>query len=144
MTFREGNKRRATREQTRSPADQATGSSTAARTAPQTLTRNRFARGELRVLINVNVLTVGWDCPRVDGIVLMRATESARLLAQIIGRGLRLFDGKTECLLADYAENFERHAKDTFKITMKLLRNDHNKVSCSRGRIAVRHTRSSG
>ena len=73
---------------------------------------NRFARGELRVLINVNVLTVGWDCPRVDGIVLMRATESARLLAQIIGRGLRLFDGKTECLLADYAENFERHAKD--------------------------------
>lgn len=72
----------------------------------------RFGRGELRVLINVNVLTVGWDCPRVDGIVLMRATESARLLAQIIGRGLRLFDGKENVLLLDYAKNFERHAED--------------------------------
>jgi DNA repair protein RadD len=72
----------------------------------------KFWRGELRVLINVNVLTVGWDCPRVDGIVLMRATESARLLAQIIGRGLRLFDGKQDVLLLDYAKNFERHAKD--------------------------------
>lgn len=72
----------------------------------------KFGRGELRVLINVNVLTVGWDCPRVDGIVLMRATESARLLAQIIGRGLRLFEGKQDVLLLDYAKNFERHAKD--------------------------------
>lgn len=72
----------------------------------------RFGRGALRVLINVNVLTVGWDCPRVDGIVLMRATESARLLAQIIGRGLRLFDGKENVLLLDYAKNFERHAAD--------------------------------
>ena len=73
---------------------------------------DRFARGDLRVLINVNVLTVGWDCPRVDGIVLMRATESARLLAQIIGRGLRLYFGKEDVLLLDYAKNFERHAED--------------------------------
>ena len=72
----------------------------------------KFGRGELRALINVNVLTVGWDCPRVDGIVLMRATESARLLAQIIGRGLRLFEGKYDVLLLDYAKNFERHAED--------------------------------
>ena len=72
----------------------------------------KFGKGELRALINVNVLTVGWDCPRVDGIVLMRATESARLLAQIIGRGLRLFEGKEDVLLLDYAKNFERHAKD--------------------------------
>lgn len=72
----------------------------------------RFDKGELRILINVNVLTVGWDCPRVDGIVLMRATESARLLAQIIGRGLRLFDGKEDVLLLDYAKNFERLANE--------------------------------
>lgn len=81
----------------------------------------KFAVGKLKVLINVNVLTVGWDCPRVDGIVLMRATESARLLAQILGRGLRLYDGKTECLIADYAQNFERHAKDgdIFNLSVK-------------------------
>lgn len=73
---------------------------------------DRFARGELRFLVNVNVLTVGWDCPSVDGIVLMRATESARLLAQIVGRALRLHEGKKDALLLDYAQNFERHNKD--------------------------------
>lgn len=70
----------------------------------------RFVNGELRFLVNVDVLTVGWDCPRVDGIVMMRATESARLLQQIIGRGLRLYDGKEDVLLLDYAQNLERHA----------------------------------
>lgn len=70
----------------------------------------RFDNGELRVLINVNVLTVGWDCPRVDAIALLRATESIRLLTQIIGRGLRLCDGKDNILLLDYAQNIERHA----------------------------------
>lgn len=81
----------------------------------------RFADGRLRILINVNILTVGWDCPRVDAIVLMRATESPRLLAQIIGRCLRLFDGKTDAAILDYAENFEKHAKsgDIFDLRIK-------------------------
>lgn len=81
----------------------------------------RFEAGKLRVLINVNILTVGWDCPRVDAIVLLRATESPRLLAQIIGRCLRLFDGKLDAAILDYAENFERHAKagDIFDLVVK-------------------------
>lgn len=72
----------------------------------------RFAAGRLRVLVNVNVLTVGWDCPSVDGIVLMRATESPRLLTQIIGRALRKHPGKEDALILDYAQNIERHAPD--------------------------------
>ena len=39
----------------------------------------------------------------------MRATESAGLLQQIIGRGLRLYEGKEDCLVLDYADNVERH-----------------------------------
>ena len=46
----------------------------------------------------------------MDTIAVLRATESAALYLQIIGRGLRLFEGKTECLILDYAENLERHA----------------------------------
>lgn len=72
----------------------------------------KFAAGKLRVLIGVSILTVGWDCPTVDGLVLMRATESARLLTQIVGRALRLHPDKKDSLILDYASNFERHSKD--------------------------------
>jgi DNA repair protein RadD len=91
---------------------------------------DRFARGELRFLVNVNVLTVGWDCPSVDGIVLMRATESARLLAQIVGRALRLHEGKKDALLLDYAQNFERHNKDgdIFDYNIKAAYHSEGKV----------------
>ena len=72
----------------------------------------RFEAGKLRVLINVDLLTVGWDCPSVDGLALLRKTESARLLTQIVGRALRLHPDKKDALLLDYATNFESHAPD--------------------------------
>lgn len=72
----------------------------------------KFAAGKLRVLVTINILTVGWDCPTVDGLVLMRATESARLLTQIVGRCLRLHPDKKDSLILDYAANFERHSKE--------------------------------
>jgi DNA repair protein RadD len=45
-------------------------------------------------------------------VAILRATESAALLQQIIGRGLRLSDEKQDCLVLDYAENIERHCPD--------------------------------
>jgi DNA repair protein RadD len=54
----------------------------------------------------------GFDSPKIDTIAVLRATESAALYLQIIGRGLRLHETKTECLILDYAENLERHAPD--------------------------------
>jgi DNA repair protein RadD len=62
--------------------------------------------------VNVSVLTVGFDCPHVDVIAILRATESVALLQQIIGRGLRIAPGKSDCLILDYAENIERHCPD--------------------------------
>ena len=68
----------------------------------------RFKRQEIKYIVNVSVLTVGVDMPHVDHIVVLRRTESARLLQQIIGRGLRLYDGKTDCLYSDYTtDNLE-------------------------------------
>jgi superfamily II DNA or RNA helicase len=60
-----------------------------------------FARGELQVLTNFGVLTEGFDVPSVSAIVLGRPTKSSLLLTQMVGRGLRLADGKTDCLIID-------------------------------------------
>lgn len=71
-----------------------------------------FKARKIKYLVNVSVLTTGFDAPHVDVIAILRATESAGLLQQIVGRGLRLEKGKTDCLILDYAENVERHCPD--------------------------------
>ncbi len=73
----------------------------------------RFKNGETRVLVNCDVLTTGFDAPRVDCIVLLRPTQSTGLYVQICGRGMRLFPGKTNCMVLDYGGNVERHGPIT-------------------------------
>lgn len=68
-----------------------------------------FKAGRIHYIVNRDVLTTGFDAPNVGTIAIMRATESAGLLLQIIGRGLRLHDGKESALILDYAENLTRH-----------------------------------
>jgi len=72
----------------------------------------RFKARAIKYLVNVQVLTTGFDASHVDVIAILRATESVGLLQQIIGRGLRLDNGKNDCLVLDYAENIERHCPD--------------------------------
>lgn len=64
-----------------------------------------FKRRDLRYLVNVSVLTTGFDAPHVDVIAILRPTQSVSLYQQIVGRGLRLAPGKTDCLILDYAGN---------------------------------------
>jgi DNA repair protein RadD len=71
-----------------------------------------FKAQRIKYIVNVSVLTTGFDATHVDVIAMMRATESVGLMQQIIGRGLRLHKGKTDCLVLDYAENIERHCQD--------------------------------
>ena len=71
-----------------------------------------FKARNIKYLVNVEVLTTGFDAPHVDVIAILRATESVALLQQIIGRGLRIADDKDDCLILDYAENIERHCPD--------------------------------
>ena len=61
-----------------------------------------FKERKLKFLVNVSVLTTGFDAPHVDLIALLRPTESVSLFQQIIGRGLRLSPGKSDCLVLDY------------------------------------------
>lgn len=64
-----------------------------------------FKAQQLKYLVNVAVLTTGFDAPHVDMIAILRPTESVSLYQQIIGRGLRLSPGKSDCLILDYAGN---------------------------------------
>jgi len=68
-----------------------------------------FKAQKIKYLVNVAVLTTGFDAPHVDVIAILRKTESIGLMQQIIGRGLRLFQGKDNVLILDYAENIESH-----------------------------------
>lgn len=64
-----------------------------------------FKAREIKYLVNVAVLTTGFDAPHVDLIAILRPTESVSLYQQIVGRGLRLSPGKADCLILDYAGN---------------------------------------
>lgn len=61
-----------------------------------------FKEKKIKYLVNVSVLTTGFDAPHVDVIAILRPTESVSLYQQIIGRGLRLSENKKDCLILDY------------------------------------------
>ena len=60
-----------------------------------------FEAGNMDVLVNCNVLTEGTDLPRCDMIVAARPFASKVLWIQAVGRGLRLYHGKTDCIVLD-------------------------------------------
>ena len=68
----------------------------------------RFKMGELRAVTNNNVMTTGTNVPRIDLIAGLRPTGSAGLHIQMLGRGMRRFEGKTNCLYLDFAKNVFR------------------------------------
>ena len=72
-----------------------------------------FKDQKIKYLINVSVLTTGFDAPHVDVIAILRKTESVSLYQQMIGRGLRLHPNKKECLVLDYAgNNYDIHSPE--------------------------------
>lgn len=68
-----------------------------------------FDNGKYNVLCNSMLLTEGWDCPSVDCVVVLRPTKVRSLYSQMVGRGTRLCNGKTELLLLDFLWHTERH-----------------------------------
>ncbi|MBL7557322.1 MAG: DEAD/DEAH box helicase [Bdellovibrionaceae bacterium] len=87
---------------------------------------NDFKKKKFKYLVNVSVLTTGFDAPHVDVIAILRPTESNALYQQIIGRGLRLSSDKKDCYVLDYTGmghdifapeiNDKRPAKDTVPV----------------------------
>lgn len=87
------------------PADEAALITGATPSSERTELINAFKARRLKFLVNVAVLTTGFDAPHVDLIAILRPTESVSLYQQIAGRGLRLSEGKRDCLILDYAGN---------------------------------------
>lgn len=63
-----------------------------------------FKSGAVQVIINVGVLTEGFDEPSIEAIILARPTRSTLLYTQIVGRGTRLNEGKPNCMIIDIAD----------------------------------------
>lgn len=67
------------------------------------------AKGDLTVLCNYGVLHRGFDCPPISCVVLEREVNHISSYIQMIGRGLRPWPGKSDCLVLDLGENVYRH-----------------------------------
>ena len=68
-----------------------------------------FKAGKIRALVNCEILTTGFNFPAIDLVVLLRATKSTALYVQIVGRGMRIAQGKANCLVLDFGGNISRH-----------------------------------
>ena len=68
-----------------------------------------FKAGQIKYLVNVNVLTTGFDAPNIDCVAMVRPTLSPGLYYQMVGRGFRLNAGKENCLVLDFGGNVLRH-----------------------------------
>ena len=70
--------------------------------------------GRCDVIWSVDTLSVGADLPWVSGIVLARNTSSRIWFVQAVGRGLRTYPGKTDCVVLEATSNSTRMELDTF------------------------------
>jgi len=81
-----------------------------------------FTTGKIKVLCNVFILTEGYDLPRIDTVILNRATRSRIAWRQMIGRGLRPYAGKEYCTVIDMGNNTALHGfvEEDDEVTLEL------------------------
>lgn len=70
---------------------------------------NDYTEDKIQALCNVNILTEGFDEPSVSCVLFARPTQSKSLYIQMVGRGLRLYPGKKDCLVLDTVKNTRAH-----------------------------------
>lgn len=83
-----------------------------------------FIRGKYKVLCNVGLYTEGLDVPSASLIHQVRPTRSDGLYTQMVGRALRIFPGKEDALVLDYAPEDDRNITMMGDILGKSLRRD--------------------
>lgn len=71
----------------------------------------QFKNRQLRVVVQVNVLTVGFDYPELDCIITARPTASISWWYQFVGRGTRIHPDKKDCLVVDFVGSLQRFGK---------------------------------
>ncbi len=72
-------------------------------------TIQRLENGEIKIISSVGVMTTGVDIPKASCIIMARPTKSYNLYIQILGRGTRPCEGKTDFIVIDHANNVLEH-----------------------------------
>ena len=83
--------------------------------------------GEAIALVNVGILTAGFDCPNIETVILYRATTSLSLFLQMVGRGSRVTDKKNSFFLLDFGNNIQTHDFWEARRTWSLEKEDKRK-----------------
>lgn len=105
----------------------------------------RFKRGETMVISNCAVLTEGFDEPSISCVIVARPTRSKGLYCQMVGRGTRIFPGKTDLLILDLVGATSRHdlmtAAKLFDVPQRRLEAGESVVEAVAGmRVAAAET----
>lgn len=86
---------------------------------------DKMDRGEIQVIVNVNVLTEGWDYQPIDCVILLRPIAYKSSLIQMVGRGLRIVDSaiypdviKTDCIVLDFGISIRTHQNFTQEVDL--------------------------
>src|SRR6266705_214732 len=83
-----------------------------------------FKKNELRAIVNYGKLTTGFDHPEIDLIGMLRPTLSVPLWVQMLGRGTRPADGKSNCMVLDFARNTPRLGPINDPVIPKMRKGD--------------------
>lgn len=73
-----------------------------------------FKGGGIKTVFNVGILQIGFDFPKLDTIIIARPTMSLALFSQMVGRGMRLAEGKNHCTVVDMCGNLQRFGKPEY------------------------------
>jgi len=79
----------------------------------------KFRKNEVQVLVNVQMLSMGFDVPNVETIVVARPVESDTLFTQMVGRGARPAEGKDKFILIDVHDTIAKPE------VAKIFEHDH-------------------
>lgn len=77
----------------------------------------KFRNGEIDVLVNVDKLIEGFDCPEIDTVVLARPTTSKPCLQQMIGRGARLMPSKKFFHVVEFSDTIISNSDDFYHVS---------------------------
>ena len=94
-----------------------------------------FKNGSIKTIFNVAVLTTGFDYPDLDTVIIARPTMSLALFVQMVGRGIRIADGKEKLSMLDMCGNLKRFGRleelrvEDDPVEGWVLRNDRQIIS---------------
>lgn len=91
---------------------------------------NGFREGRIHTVFNVGVLTTGFDHPSLDCIVLLRPTRSIALYYQMLGRGVRIAEGKKFCRVIDLTGTVKQLGRVE---TIKLVKREKWELESEKG-----------